>query len=44
VEDGPAISISKARMLACTAAVSWMLHDRDGTVLDVGQSREHAAA
>jgi 5-methylcytosine-specific restriction endonuclease McrA len=44
VEDGPAISISKARMLACTAAVSWMLHDRDGTVLDVGRRRRRPTA
>jgi 5-methylcytosine-specific restriction endonuclease McrA len=44
VEDGPAISIGKARMLACTAAVSWMLHDRDGSVLDVGRRRRRPTA
>jgi len=26
VEDGPAISVSTAQMLACTAALSWMTH------------------
>jgi hypothetical protein len=44
VEDGPAVSLSKARMLACTAAVSWMLHDRDGMVLDVGRRRRRPTA
>jgi hypothetical protein len=44
VEDGPAIGASQARMLACTAAVSWMLHDRDGTVLDVGRRRRRPTA
>jgi 5-methylcytosine-specific restriction endonuclease McrA len=44
VEDGSAISASQARMLACTAALSWMLHDRDGTVLDVGRRRRRPTA
>jgi hypothetical protein len=26
-------------MLACTAALSWMIHDHDGTVLDLGRRR-----
>jgi hypothetical protein len=39
VEDGPAISVSTAQMLTCTAALSWMRHDRDGTLLDVGRRR-----
>jgi HNH endonuclease len=26
-------------MLACTAALSWMVHDHDGTVLDLGRRR-----
>jgi hypothetical protein len=39
VEDGPAISVSTAQMLACTAALSWMRHDRDGTILDLGRRR-----
>ena len=36
MEDGPAISVTTAQMLTCTAALSWMLHDRDGAVLDLG--------
>jgi hypothetical protein len=39
VEDGPAVSVSTAQMLACTATSSWMRHDHDGTVLDVGRRR-----
>jgi len=39
VEDGPAISVTTAQMLACTAALSWMRHDCDGTVLDLGRRR-----
>ena len=39
VEDGPAISISTAQMLACTAALSWMRHARDGAVLALGRRR-----
>jgi len=30
VEDGPAISVSTAQMTGCTAALSWMRHDRGG--------------
>jgi len=37
LEDGPAISPATAQRLACQAAVSWMLHDHDGTLLDVGR-------
>ena len=37
VDDGPAISVSTAQMIGCTAALSWMLHDHDGTVLDLGR-------
>jgi Domain of unknown function (DUF222) len=44
VEDGPAISVSTARKLACTATLSWMLHDRDGTLLDVGRRRRRPTA
>ena len=36
LDDGPAISPAAARALACHATVSWMLHDHDGTLLDVG--------
>ena len=39
VEDGPAISVSTAQMLTCTAALSWMRHDRGGAVLDLGRRR-----
>ena len=38
-EDGPAISVTTAQMIACTATLSWMLHDHDGTLLDVGRRR-----
>jgi len=38
VEDGPAISVSTAQMLSCTAALSWMRHDR-GAVLALGRRR-----
>jgi hypothetical protein len=44
VEDGPAISPATARRMACAAALSWMLHDRDGTLLDVGRRRRRPAA
>jgi Domain of unknown function (DUF222)/HNH endonuclease len=39
VEDGPAISVTTAQMLACTAALSWMIHDHDGSILDLGRRR-----
>jgi hypothetical protein len=39
VEDGPAISITTAQIIGCTAALSWLLHDRDGTALDSGRRR-----
>jgi hypothetical protein len=39
VEDGPAISVATAQMLTCTAVLSWMRHDHDGTLLDVGRRR-----
>ena len=44
VEDGTAISVSTAQMLTCTAALSWMLHDRDGAVLDLGRRRRRPNA
>ena len=44
VEDGPAISLSTARKLAHTATLSWMLHDQDGTLLDVGRRRRSPTA
>jgi hypothetical protein len=39
VEDGPAVSVTTADMVACAATLSWMRHGRDGTVLDVGRRR-----
>jgi 5-methylcytosine-specific restriction endonuclease McrA len=44
LEDGPAISPAAARALACRATVSWMLHDHDGTLLDVGRRHRRATA
>ena len=44
VEDGPAISVSTAHMIGCTAALSWMRHDRDGSVLDLGRRRRRPNA
>jgi hypothetical protein len=44
VEDGPALSVSTAQMLTCTAALSWMRHDRGGTVLDLGRRRRRPKA
>ncbi len=44
-EDGPAISTATAQMIACSATLSWMLHDSAGKVLDLGrrQRRPNAA-
>ena len=42
LDDGPAISPAAAQALACHATVSWMLHDHDGNLLDVG--RRHRLA
>jgi hypothetical protein len=44
VEDGAAISVSTAHMLGCTAALSWMRHARDGTILDLGRRRRRPNA
>jgi Domain of unknown function (DUF222)/HNH endonuclease len=38
VEDGPALSVSTAQMLGCTAALSWMTHGRGG-ILALGRRR-----
>ena len=43
VEDGPAISISTAQMLGCTAALSWMTHGRGG-ILALGRRRRRPSA
>jgi hypothetical protein len=39
VEDGAAISVTTAQMLTCTAALSWMLHDDGGKILNLGRRR-----
>ena len=44
VEDGPALSLSTAQMIACSATVSWMLHDSAGKLLDLGRRRHHPNA
>lgn len=44
VEDGPAISPTTAEMIACESTLSWMLHDRDGTLLDIGRRRRRPTA
>jgi 5-methylcytosine-specific restriction endonuclease McrA len=36
-DDGQALSPAAARAIACHATVSWMLHDHNGNVLDVGR-------
>ena len=38
VEDGPAISVSTAQMIACTAALSWMSVRQRGEILALGRS------
>ncbi len=45
VEDGPAISVTTAQMIACSSALTWMLHDSAGKLLDLGrrQRRPNAA-
>ena len=44
VEDGPAISVSTAQMIACASSWSWMLHDSAGKLLDVGRRRRRPNA
>jgi Domain of unknown function (DUF222) len=44
IEDGPAISPAVAQRLACSATVSWMLHDHDGSLLDVGRRHRKPSA
>ena len=43
VEDGPAISVSTAQMVTCTAALSWMTHGDTGAVLSLGRRRRRPA-
>ncbi len=44
VEDGPAISVSTAGMIACVSSWSWMLHDSAGKLIDVGRRRRRPNA
>jgi Domain of unknown function (DUF222)/HNH endonuclease len=44
IEDGPAISVSTAQLIACSAALSWMLHDSAGKLLDLGRRRRRPSA
>ena len=37
IDDGPAISPDALQLIACDAVISWMTHDRDGNVLNVGR-------
>src|ERR1700722_8362876 len=39
VEDGPAISVTTAQMIACGSNWSWMLHESAGKLLDLGRRR-----
>jgi len=41
---GPAISPAAAAAIACHATVTWMLHDHEGTLLDVGRRHRRATA
>jgi 5-methylcytosine-specific restriction endonuclease McrA len=44
LEDGPALSYAAAQRIACSATVSWMLHDHDGTLLDIGRRHRKPTA
>jgi hypothetical protein len=45
VEDGQAVDQTTLQMIACNATISTMLHDEDGTVLNVGRrTRKPSAA
>ena len=44
VEDGPAISVTTAQVIACSATWSWMLHDSAGKLLDLGRRRRRPNA
>jgi 5-methylcytosine-specific restriction endonuclease McrA len=43
LDDGPAIAPATAQALACHATMSWMLHDHNGKVLDVGRRHRRAS-
>jgi 5-methylcytosine-specific restriction endonuclease McrA len=42
LDDGPALSPAAAQAIACHASLSWMLHDHDGNLLDVGRRHRRA--
>jgi hypothetical protein len=44
LEDGPAISVTTAQMIACSASWGWMLHDSAGKLLDLGRRRRRPNA
>jgi hypothetical protein len=44
VEDGPAISVTTAQMIACSSSWTWMLHDSAGKLLDLGRRRRRPNA
>jgi hypothetical protein len=44
VEDGPAISVTTAQMIACTAALSWMRHADSGEILALGRRRRRPSS
>jgi hypothetical protein len=44
VEDGPAISVSTAQMVTCTAALSWMTHGDAGAVMALGRRRRRPSS
>jgi len=44
VEDGPAISVTTAQVIACSSSWSWMLHDSAGKLLDLGRRRRRPTA
>ena len=44
VEDGPAISVAVAQTTACSSALSWMLHDSAGQLLNLGRRRRRPNA
>jgi hypothetical protein len=44
VEDGPAISVSTAQMVTCTAALSWMTHGDAGAILALGRRRRRPSS
>jgi len=44
VEEGPAVSVSTAQMLACTAALSWMTHGNAGEILALGRRRRRPSS